>query len=179
MNFSFDEKDFKGLNGRVHKYSLHSVQKYWDNGTSPQNGTNEFAQKIFNIIQRNGIDKYSLDIITTKFSEQGEDSKSISLKICPNVKLTIEFNGKNNCILSETISKEEDTTSGSYVLLYYDAKNLFGKDKIIYNEFPSEKEAEAKKNEFDMGYFMKNYLPPTSRIVRFRNEQLTELPALK
>jgi hypothetical protein len=65
------------------------------------------------------------------------------------------------------------------VLLYYDAKNLFGKDKIIYNEFPSEKEAEAKKNEFDMGYFMKNYLPPTSRIVRFRNEQLTELPALK
>jgi hypothetical protein len=179
LKFSFDEKDLKGLISRGHIYSLHSVQKYWDNGTGRQNGTNEFVQKIFDIIQRNGIDKYSLDISTTKFSEQGADSKSISLKISSNVKLTIEFNGKNNCILSETISQEEDTTSGRYVLLYYDTKNLFGKDKIIYNEFPSEKEAEAKKNEFDMGYFMKNYLPPTSRIVRFRNEQLTELPALK
>jgi hypothetical protein len=101
------------------------------------------------------------------------------LKIRPNVKLTIEFNGKNNCILSETISKEEDTTSAQYVLLYSDAKNLFGKDKIISNVFSSEKEAESRKNEFDMEYMMKNYLPPRSRIIRFNNEQITELPPLR
>jgi hypothetical protein len=179
LNFSFNEKDLKKFNSKHHYYPLHSVQRYWDNGTDRNNGTNEFAQKIFSIMENNGIDKYSLDITTTKFSMNGSDSKSISLKIRPNVKLTIEFNGKNNCILSETISQQEDTTSGLYVLLYSDVKNLFGNDKIIFNEFPSEKEAEAKKNEFDMEYIMKNYLPPSSRIVRFRNEQLTELPTLR
>ena len=178
LDFSAGVSDYKALIGKGYKYYLHSLLKYWDNGTARNNGTNELAQKIFNIIQSNGIDKYSLDISTTKFSEHGVDAKSISLKIRPNVKLKIEFNGSNNCILSETISKEEDTTSGYYVLLYYDAKNLFGKDKIIYNVFPSEQEAEAKKNEFDMGYIMKNYLPPRAQIVRFRDQQLTELPKL-
>jgi len=179
LNFSFDVKDFKKINRSGHMYPLHSVQKYWDNGTSPQNGTNEFAQKIFNIIQKYGIDEYDLGITTTKYGEQGADAKSISLKIRPNVNLTIEFNGKNNCILSETVSQEEDTTSGHYVLLYYDPKNLLGKDLIVSNVFPTEKEALDKKNEFDLEYFMKNYLPPRSRIVRFRNEQLTEMPTLK
>jgi hypothetical protein len=156
------------------QYPLYSIQKYWDNGTAQPKGNNELAQKIFSIMQNNGIDKYSLDITTTKFS----DAKSISLKIRPNVKLKIEFNGGNNCILSETISAEEDTTTGHYVLLYYDAKNLFGKEKIIYNDFPSEKEALAKKNDLDMQYMMKNCLPPRSQIVRFRNEPLIELPKL-
>ena len=178
LDFSADVRDFKDLMGRGYKYYLHSVHKYWDNGTSLQNGTNEFAQKIFNIIQNNGIDKYSLDISSYKYSGQGADSKSISLQIRPNVKLKMEFNGSNNCILSEIISKEEDTTSVHYVLLYYDAKNLFGKDKVISNDFSSEKEAVAKKNELDMEYAMKNYLPPRSRIVRFLNEQLIELPAM-
>ena len=179
LNFSIDKKDLGRINGKSHNYPLHSVQKYWDNGAGPRNGNNELAQKMFNIIQSNGIDKYSLGITTTKYSEQGADSKSISLQICPNVKLTIEFNGKNNCILSETISKEEDTTSAQYVLLYSDIENLFGKDKIISNVFASEKEAEAQKNEFDMGYIMKNYLPPHSQIVRIRNEPLIELPQMK
>ena len=178
LDFSADVNDFKDLIVRGYKYYLHSVMKYWDNGTTPQNGTNEFAQKIFNILQSNGIDKYSLDITTTKFPEKSADAKSISLKIHPNVKLKIEFNGKNNCILSETISKEEDTTSAQFVLLYFDTKNLFGKDKIISNVFSSEKEALAKKNEFDMEYAMKNYLPPRSQIVRFCNEKLIELPIL-
>jgi hypothetical protein len=175
--FSFDMKDLKKLK-RNKQYFLSSIQKYWDNGTSHITGNNELAQKIFSIIQSNGIDKYSLDLITTKFPEQSAESKSISLQIRTNVKLTVEFNGNNNCILSETISAEEDTTSGHYVLLYFDIKNLFGKENIIYNEFPSEKEALAKKNEFDLGYMMKNYLPPKSKIVRFYNEKLTELPEL-
>jgi len=174
LDFSVDVRDYKILKGSRNNYPLHSVQKYWDNGTAQAKGNNELAQKIFSIIQNNGIDKYSLDITTTKFS----DAKSISLKIRPNIKLTIEFNGNNNCILSETTSKEEDTTTGYYVLLYFDTKNLFGQEKIISNVFLTEKEALDKKNEFDMGYYMKNYLPPRSQIVRFRNEQLTELPNL-
>ena len=175
LNFSIDMKDLKNMKSRKQQeYPLYSIQKYWDNGTSQTKGNNELAQKIFSIMQNNGIDKYSLDITTTKYS----DAKSISLKIRPNVKLTIEFNGNNNCILSETISAEEDTTTGHYVLLYYDTKNLFGKEKIIYNDFPSEKEAIAKKDDLDMEYMMKNYLPPKSQIVRFRNEPLIEIPKL-
>jgi hypothetical protein len=154
---------------------INSIQKYWDNGTSRTIGNNELAQKIFNIIQTNGIDRYSLDISTTKFA----DARSISLKIRPNVKLTVEFNGGNNCILSETTSQQEDTTSGHYVLLYFDTLNIIGKDKIITNEFSSEKEAEAKKSDYDMEYIMKNYLPPQSRIIRFYAHPLTKIPNMQ
>jgi hypothetical protein len=175
LYFSIDMKDLKNLKSmKQQEYPLYSIQKYWDNGTYQTKGNNELAQKIFSIMQNNGIDKYSLDISTTKFS----DAKSISLQIRSNVKLKIEFNGSNNCILSETISPEADTTIGHYVLLYYDAKNLFGNEKIISNDFSSEKEALAKKNELDMEYMMKNYLPPKSQIIRFYDKQLTELPRL-
>ena len=175
LDFSADSKDLMALKNKTYKYYLHSVHKYWDNGSDQSRGNNELAQKIFNIIQNNGIDKYSLDISTTKYSE----AKSISLKIRPNVTIKMEFNGSNNCILSEVISREDDTSSASYVLLYPDPQNLIGKDKIIYNVFPSEKEADTKKGEYDMEYMMKNYLPPHSQIVRFLNEPLVKLPALQ
>lgn len=170
LNFSFDIKDFMARKHLTYKYYLHSVQKYWDDGLGSGNGSNDFTRKVFNLIDKNGIDKNSVDINTTKFSEHGADSKSISLKIRPNVKILIEFNGHNNCILSETISKEEDSASYHYVLVYYDIKNLIGKDKFIYSDFPSEKEAENKRDEFDLEYVMKNYPPQQSHILRFLKE---------
>jgi hypothetical protein len=175
LDFSANSKDLIELRNRTYKYYLHTVHKYWDNGTDQTRGNNELAQKIFSIIQNNGIDKYSFDISTTKYA----DAKSIALKIRPNVKLKLEFNGNNNCILSEVISKQEDTLSASYVLLYPDPQNFIGKDKMIYNMFSSEKEADAKKGEYDMEYFMKNYLPPHSQIIRFLNEPLTKMPTLQ
>lgn len=178
LKFSFDEKDLMRLKTKNHKYLLNSVQRYWDNGIGAPKGNNELAQKIFKIIENNGIDNYSMGISTTKYGDPSAEAKSISLQIRPNIKLTIEFNGNNNCILSETISKEVDTLSAQYILLYPDSKNLIGKDKIISNVFPSEKEALAKKNEFDYVYMLKNFLPPHSQIVRLNNEELIELPPL-
>ena len=178
LDFSADVNDLKEMKDRKYKYYLHSVMKYWDNGTHKTVGTNEFVQNVFDILQRNGLDKYSLDISTTQYSEHGADAKSISLKIRPNVKIKMEFNGKNNCILSENVSREEDTTSCRYVLLYNDVKNLFGKDRIICIDFPTEKAAMDKKNEYDMEYYMKNFFPPKSQIVRLGNEQLNEMPKL-
>jgi hypothetical protein len=171
LNFSFDQKDFMSLKHLTYQYYLHSAQKYWDEGLGSNNGSNDFAREIFNLIEKNGIDKNSPDINITKFLEHDADARSISLKIRPNVKILIEFNGHNNCILSETISKEEDSASYHYILVFYDIKNLIGKDKFIYSDFSSEKEAENKRDEYDLVYLMKDYPPQQSRIIRMLEDQ--------
>ena len=167
LDFSFDERDFLSSKHLLYQYYLHSVMKYYDDNVKHNDGSNEFAQRIFNLIDKNGIDNYAAEVKTTKFSMNGEDSKSISLKIRPNVLIKIEFNGGNNCIVSETTSAAEDTAYYRYVLVYYDMNNLIGKEKIVYADFHTYKEAEMKLMECDLPYIKKGFPPQQSKIIRF------------
>ena len=163
----------------THNNSLSSVKKYWDVGLNNNSSTLNFLQKFYSIIEKNGIDEYSIGISTQKSLEPNLEWKVIDLRIRPNVSITIEFDNKNEYRLYEDIWKDNAFSENHYVLVFYDSKLLCGKEKLICKEYSTEDEANKKMRELDWEYISKGLPPVQGKIIRYQDAFTIDLPTDK
>ena len=145
---------------------LYEIDKVWSNYYV--NNVPDILNIINNILEKNTIDKYSVELNQSIDFEPDYSSKTITIKLNSFTSLEIYSRDNNYFEINEVITKDENRFSDKeYILIFDDYKHYFGDKEYVIEYFKKEDEAERRQREHLIKYIMDSSDKPETEIVRF------------
>lgn len=145
--------------------TLFMVEKVWNSyAKEPINILKTFSD----ILEKNNIDKYSLELSLSKNIEPDFVSNTIEVRINSFTTLEIYYRDDDYYEISEVITKNNNLFSDKeYILIFEDTKHFWGGENHIIEYFKSEEDAERRSRELKIPYLVNYENLPNVKIIRF------------
>lgn len=149
---------------------LYKIGKVWNSSENFDN--NSILQSIFSIIEKEGVDKYSIDISYNKNIEPNHIEKTVDIKLKDNVSLELYYNSIGHYEIIEYITVQDNFFNKyNYFLIFNDPQHLINKsEEFIIKKFNNEKKAEDYATDLALPYLDKGYAVPNFKITKIKND---------
>ncbi|MDR3669080.1 MAG: hypothetical protein P4L35_19800 [Ignavibacteriaceae bacterium] len=146
------------------KLFIGSIQKIWADETVP---VIEVFQRIYEIINKNGINQFDEEVSYEKNVEPNYTSYNITISTSSWHQIEISFSN-NYLEINEIVTENEHPSimDTKYYLIFNDYKHLNKEIDFIVEEFKKVKDAQVQEKKYMLPYIVSFLEPPSYWIVR-------------
>jgi len=168
LYFSYTPKNLIiSANKRDTLPTLFEIRNHWDFGSVKETSLSKFLKNLYNILDKNELDKYEININLSRYLEPNHELRTISLKLNKSHTIKIEFSDYGYFQITEVVTEAKNFPDYTYCLIFYDSKHLFQKNDFIYKIYTKEEDAERKGREYSTDYILKGFKTSKYKIIRF------------
>jgi len=151
--------------------SLFEIEKIWSNPY--ENNIKDILIILNNILEKNSIDKYSINLQQNKTIEPEYTTHTITIQLNSFTRLEIYSRDDGYFEIIEVINNDEHRffSDEEYVLIFEDYKHYYSKNEYVIEYFKKEDEAERRERELLIKYILDSSKKPESRILRFYKDR--------
>jgi len=153
--------------------TLYKISKLW--GYYEENNPFNLLKNINDILEKNEIDKYSMNLSISKDIEPDYSRNTITIRINSFTLLQIYFIKDIYYEISEIITDNNRFSDKEYIVIFEDPLHFIGKENIIVDIYETEEEAENRLEELEITYLTEGLDTPNDKIIRFTKNSFSDV----